>query len=109
MTNTTGCGVDASFIPPPPEVIIRTIELAFDLIVDIAPDANAPSLDKLLRSCSDVHPVAADRVTFGDEVAQVYADAERHAPVFGQRGILLGQPLRRCSSCKNRPPVTGAY
>ena len=75
------------------EVEIGIGELALDLIVDAAPDADSSGFGKLLQAGGDVHAVAVDRAAVGYDIAQVHAHSEGHVAVLGQRGILARQPL----------------
>jgi hypothetical protein len=48
-----------------------------------------------------------NRVTFGDDVAQVHAHAEDHTPIFRQLGIVFGQPVLRLDRTLHRADRAG--
>ena len=75
-------------------------QLAFDLIVDIAADADAARLGKFLQPRGNVDAVTIDRAAICDHVAQIDAHPEFHPLVIGQFGIGDG---------KRRLDIHGAF
>jgi hypothetical protein len=65
------------------------VELALDLIVDVAGDADAARLGEALEARRDVDAVAEDVAVLEDDVADVDADAKADAPRFGLGGLAL--------------------
>ena len=65
-------------------------ELALDLIVDVAGDADAAGIGQSFESGSNVHAVAVDVAVLVDEVAEVDADPQADLLFRGHTGLALG-------------------
>ena len=52
-------------------------ELALDMIVSLARDADAPRFSQGLQSGRDVHAIAKHVIALGHDVAQMHADAKQ--------------------------------
>ena len=63
------------------------VDFAFDVIENSAGNAYAAGLGQPLETRGDVHAVAIDVVALDDDVAEVDADAQLNAPVFGHIGV----------------------
>jgi hypothetical protein len=64
------------------------LELAAHLLLHEVRHANATGIGQLLQACCDVHAVAEDVVAVNDDVANVYADAERDAVLPRDVGVV---------------------
>ena len=67
-----------------PEILEREIELALDLLIDGARDADATRLGQPFQSRRDVHRIPVDPIAFRRDVSHVHSDAKKHPPVLGQ-------------------------
>ena len=71
------------------DILKRNLDDLANLIVDGLRDADASRICQLLEANGYVHAGAVQVVIFDDDVAQVYADAELHAFVLGDRRVAL--------------------
>src|SRR6185369_2299106 len=69
------------------------LELAVDLVVDLAGDADAAYLGQRLQACGDIHAVAVGPAVLDEDFAKIHPDAKGHAPVFREPGVALCQLL----------------
>jgi hypothetical protein len=67
----------------------RQRELVAHLVINAPGDADAPRLGEALKARGDVHAVAVDVALLQHDVADVDADAEPDAPVFGLARLAL--------------------
>jgi hypothetical protein len=79
----------------PTQIDDNVWQLALDLLIDSVPDHNGPRRRKLLEPGCDIYSVTMYRVAFKDDIAKIYAHAERDAAIFGpfriaQSNLLLG-------------------
>ncbi len=65
-------------------------DLVHDVVVDLGGYADASGLGHRLQACRDVDSVAVDARLVMDHVAEVYADAQLHAPVLGHILVVRG-------------------
>ena len=75
------------FQVPRPECIEHYVQRAIDLLEHLTRDADAARLGDALEPGSDVDPVAIDPRSVVDQIAQIDADPEQHAPVLRHLGI----------------------
>src|SRR4029450_5094079 len=81
---------------PLAEVHKRELQLAADVFIHPAGDANAPGLCKVFETGSDVDAVAIDTGVVKDDITLIDADAEAHAASLFHVGIALRHnPLDR--------------
>ena len=79
---------------PLAEVLEVAAELALEVVVGRARDHHAARLGELLEAGGDVHPVAVEvAVGLADHVAEVDADPEADALLFGHARLALGHAL----------------
>ena len=65
------------------------VQLALDLVVDVARDADPAGLGQALQTGGDVHAVAVDVVALDDDVADVDADPIENLTVLGHACVAL--------------------
>ena len=73
------------------EILEGEIQFTVHLLVDLRRDADAAGVGEGLDARRDIDTVAVDAVAFHHQVAQVDADAERHATLLGERRIARAQ------------------
>jgi hypothetical protein len=73
-------------------VLEREIELVPHLLVRRGTDADPTRLGQRLQSGRDVNAITEDVVLFGNDIAQVHADAKTDAPLFGHLGLPISHP-----------------
>ena len=73
------------------QVLERKVELAAYLVVDLGRDADSAGAGERLDARRDIDAVAVDPVSLDHEVAEIDADPERHAALFGQFCIARSQ------------------
>src|SRR5262249_29205002 len=69
-----------------------SVDLARDLFLDRAGDADTAGFGHLLQACRDIDPGAQKLVALGHHVAEIDADAELHAPSLGKVGVATTEP-----------------
>ena len=69
------------------------VELAADLLVSAAREADAARLGDAFQPCGDVDAVAKNVVVFDDNVADIDADTQRDALVLRLSGVALGHAV----------------
>ena len=77
------------------------VEVA-DVVAHAARHADAAGGRQGLQPGGDVHAVAEDVAVLGDDVADIDADPERHAPMLGDRRIQPGYRLLHAERAADR-------
>ena len=72
------------------QVLKADLDLAPGLVESRAGDNHATRIRELLKASRYIDAISVDVVAFDDDIAEIDADAEDDTPIFGFKGVTLG-------------------